>query len=190
MLLALWPSFDVAMLSAVIQDLQPPALLGQVNTMARLTCLAVWKHSATQDTTEEPSAKATTSQGTVSTITEICSSPPLCKNQYVKMWSGAILILRQYSMFRLKDCFIALNWGLMSMSTCTLISRYYFGHSSILFLFWHLWSKKYPCNNPYKLLSQLWEIQVRYLGYIDISWYMPYSVYFWCSWSAWAQFPQ
>lgn len=44
------------------EDLQPPTLLGKVNTTARLTCLAVWKPSSIQQPLEEPDAKATTSQ--------------------------------------------------------------------------------------------------------------------------------
>ncbi|XP_074543865.1 p21-activated protein kinase-interacting protein 1-like [Halichoeres trimaculatus] len=43
------------------EELESPTLLGEVNTTARLTCLAVWKPSSVQQTTEEPAAKATTS---------------------------------------------------------------------------------------------------------------------------------
>lgn len=51
---------------AVQQELECPTLLGEVNTSARLTCLAVWKPSSvpSSTSTEEPAAaKATTSQG-------------------------------------------------------------------------------------------------------------------------------
>ncbi|XP_034744002.1 p21-activated protein kinase-interacting protein 1-like [Etheostoma cragini] len=44
------------------KELESPTLLGEVNTTARLTCLAVWKPSSVQQTTEEPAAKATTSE--------------------------------------------------------------------------------------------------------------------------------
>lgn len=44
------------------EELESPTLLGEVNTTARLTCLAVWKPSSVQETTEEPAAEATTSQ--------------------------------------------------------------------------------------------------------------------------------
>ncbi|XP_077413905.1 p21-activated protein kinase-interacting protein 1-like isoform X2 [Vanacampus margaritifer] len=45
-------------------ELERPALLGEVNTTARLTCLAVWKPSTRQQTTEEDEKgdKATTSR--------------------------------------------------------------------------------------------------------------------------------
>ncbi|XP_061550865.1 p21-activated protein kinase-interacting protein 1-like [Phycodurus eques] len=44
-------------------ELECPTLLGEVNTTARLTCLAVWKPSTQRQTTEEEKgAKATTSQ--------------------------------------------------------------------------------------------------------------------------------
>jgi len=43
------------------EELESPTLLGEVNTTARLTCLAVWKPSSVQQITEEPAAKATTS---------------------------------------------------------------------------------------------------------------------------------
>lgn len=45
------------------QDLEPPTLLGEVNTTARLTCLAVWKPTSVQQVAAEPEAEATTSQG-------------------------------------------------------------------------------------------------------------------------------
>ncbi|XP_024921851.1 p21-activated protein kinase-interacting protein 1-like [Cynoglossus semilaevis] len=44
------------------EDLEPPTLLGEVNTTARLTCLAVWKPTSVQQVAEEPEAEATTSQ--------------------------------------------------------------------------------------------------------------------------------
>ncbi|XP_051943837.1 p21-activated protein kinase-interacting protein 1-like [Hippocampus zosterae] len=46
------------------EELECPTLLGEVNTTARLTCLAVWKPSAPQHTTEKDAkgAEATTSQ--------------------------------------------------------------------------------------------------------------------------------
>lgn len=43
------------------EELESPTLLGEVNTTARLTCLAVWKPSSVQQITEEPENKATTS---------------------------------------------------------------------------------------------------------------------------------
>ncbi|XP_075953265.1 p21-activated protein kinase-interacting protein 1-like [Anarhichas minor] len=44
------------------EELESPTLLGEVNTTARLTCLAVWRHSSVQQTAEEPAAEATTSK--------------------------------------------------------------------------------------------------------------------------------
>lgn len=44
------------------EELESPTLLGEVNTTARLTCLAVWKPSSVQQTAEKPAAEATTSQ--------------------------------------------------------------------------------------------------------------------------------
>ncbi|XP_049454544.1 p21-activated protein kinase-interacting protein 1-like [Epinephelus fuscoguttatus] len=44
------------------EELESPSLLGEVNTMARLTCLAVWKPSSVQQIAEEPAARATTSE--------------------------------------------------------------------------------------------------------------------------------
>ncbi|TKS79555.1 p21-activated protein kinase-interacting protein 1-like PAK1-interacting protein 1-like [Collichthys lucidus] len=43
-------------------ELESPTLLGEVNTTARLTCLAVWKPSSVQKIAEEPAAEATTSK--------------------------------------------------------------------------------------------------------------------------------
>ncbi|KAM7379685.1 hypothetical protein PAMP_005219 [Pampus punctatissimus] len=44
-------------------ELESPTLLGEVNTTARLTCLAVWKPSSVQQITKEPAAaEATTSE--------------------------------------------------------------------------------------------------------------------------------
>lgn len=44
------------------EELEAPTLLGEVNTEARLTCLAVWKPSSVQQTTEKPAAGATSSK--------------------------------------------------------------------------------------------------------------------------------
>ncbi|XP_026230360.1 p21-activated protein kinase-interacting protein 1-like [Anabas testudineus] len=44
------------------EELESPTLLGEVNTTARLTCLAVWKPSSVQQVKEEPEAQATTSE--------------------------------------------------------------------------------------------------------------------------------
>lgn len=44
------------------EELDSPTLLGEVNTTARLTCLAVWKPSSVQQTIEEPASVATTSK--------------------------------------------------------------------------------------------------------------------------------
>ncbi|XP_029309650.1 p21-activated protein kinase-interacting protein 1-like [Cottoperca gobio] len=44
------------------EELESPTLLGEVNTTARLTCLAVWKPSSVQQPAEEPAAVATTSE--------------------------------------------------------------------------------------------------------------------------------
>ncbi|XP_070830484.1 p21-activated protein kinase-interacting protein 1-like isoform X2 [Chaetodon trifascialis] len=46
------------------EELESPTLLGEVNTSARLTCLAVWKPSSmtSSSSTEKPAAKATTSE--------------------------------------------------------------------------------------------------------------------------------
>ncbi|TNN88509.1 p21-activated protein kinase-interacting protein 1-like [Liparis tanakae] len=41
-------------------ELESPTLLGEVNTTARLTCLAVWKPPPVEQTAEEPAAPATT----------------------------------------------------------------------------------------------------------------------------------
>ncbi|XP_045907901.1 p21-activated protein kinase-interacting protein 1-like, partial [Micropterus dolomieu] len=43
------------------EDLESPTLLGEVNTTARLTCLAVWKPSSVQQPAKKPAAHATTS---------------------------------------------------------------------------------------------------------------------------------
>lgn len=45
------------------QELESPILLGEVNTTARLTCLAVWKPSSVPQVDEEPTSEATTSKG-------------------------------------------------------------------------------------------------------------------------------
>ncbi|KAJ8272900.1 hypothetical protein GJAV_G00094770 [Gymnothorax javanicus] len=47
------------------QMLEPPALLGEVNSTARLTCLAVWRSDSVQESTEEQKEQASTSQDTV-----------------------------------------------------------------------------------------------------------------------------
>ncbi|KAM9844519.1 p21-activated protein kinase-interacting protein 1-like [Aulostomus maculatus] len=44
------------------EELEPPTLLGEVNTTARLTCLAVWKPSSVKQAAESPAAAATTSE--------------------------------------------------------------------------------------------------------------------------------
>ncbi|KAM8851289.1 p21-activated protein kinase-interacting protein 1-like [Spinachia spinachia] len=44
------------------EELESPTLLGEVNTTARLTCVAVWKPSSVPQTAEEPVAEATTSK--------------------------------------------------------------------------------------------------------------------------------
>lgn len=52
--------------SADHQELEPPTLLGEVNTSARLTCLAVRRTSPMQqEITEEEAPQATTSEGEV-----------------------------------------------------------------------------------------------------------------------------
>ncbi|XP_056149434.1 p21-activated protein kinase-interacting protein 1-like [Lampris incognitus] len=43
------------------EEMEPPTLLGEVNTTARLTCVAVWKPSTIQETAEEPDTQAATS---------------------------------------------------------------------------------------------------------------------------------
>lgn len=48
---------------AILQKLEPPTLLGEVNTTARLTCLALWKPSSVQQVAQEAAPKATTSEG-------------------------------------------------------------------------------------------------------------------------------
>ncbi|KAM6948909.1 p21-activated protein kinase-interacting protein 1-like [Aplochiton taeniatus] len=50
------------------ETIEPPVLLGEVNTAARLTCLAVWQPSSTPETAEDPTTEATTSEE-VATIT-------------------------------------------------------------------------------------------------------------------------
>lgn len=49
---------------------EPPVLLGEVNTAARLTCLAVWQPSSTPEAAEDPTAKATTSEEVTSITAE------------------------------------------------------------------------------------------------------------------------
>ncbi|XP_028283025.1 p21-activated protein kinase-interacting protein 1-like [Parambassis ranga] len=44
------------------EELEPPTLLGEVNTTARLTCLTLWKPSSVQQVAEEAAPKATTSE--------------------------------------------------------------------------------------------------------------------------------
>uniref|UniRef100_A0A3P9HIC3 PAK1 interacting protein 1 n=1 Tax=Oryzias latipes TaxID=8090 RepID=A0A3P9HIC3_ORYLA len=44
------------------EKLESPTLLGEVNTSARLTCLAVWTPSSEQQTDEKPASEATTSK--------------------------------------------------------------------------------------------------------------------------------
>ncbi|KAF7662593.1 hypothetical protein LDENG_00231910 [Lucifuga dentata] len=44
------------------EELESPTLLGEVNTTARLTCLAVWKPSSGLQVAEDEEAKATTSE--------------------------------------------------------------------------------------------------------------------------------
>ncbi|XP_024137647.1 p21-activated protein kinase-interacting protein 1-like [Oryzias melastigma] len=44
------------------EKLESPTLLGEVNTSARLTCLAVWIPSSVQQTDEKPASEATTSK--------------------------------------------------------------------------------------------------------------------------------
>ncbi|XP_047444419.1 p21-activated protein kinase-interacting protein 1-like [Mugil cephalus] len=44
------------------EKIKSPTLLGEVNTTARLTCLAVWKPSSVQGIAEEPASGATTSE--------------------------------------------------------------------------------------------------------------------------------
>ncbi|RVE61001.1 hypothetical protein OJAV_G00166460 [Oryzias javanicus] len=44
------------------ETLESPTLLGEVNTSARLTCLAVWIPSSVQQTDEKPASEATTSE--------------------------------------------------------------------------------------------------------------------------------
>ncbi|XP_015246998.1 PREDICTED: p21-activated protein kinase-interacting protein 1 [Cyprinodon variegatus] len=41
------------------EELEPPILLGEINTTARLTCLAVWRPSSAQQISEGPSETAT-----------------------------------------------------------------------------------------------------------------------------------
>lgn len=58
----------------VLQQLKTPALLGEVNTSARLTCLAVWKPSSVPPAfTEEPAEKAATSDGDFPAILDLTS---------------------------------------------------------------------------------------------------------------------
>uniref|UniRef100_A0A3B3CRI5 PAK1 interacting protein 1 n=1 Tax=Oryzias melastigma TaxID=30732 RepID=A0A3B3CRI5_ORYME len=51
------------------EKLESPTLLGEVNTSARLTCLAVWIPSSVQQTDEKPASEATTSKASTLTIT-------------------------------------------------------------------------------------------------------------------------
>lgn len=53
------------------ETIEPPVLLGEVNTAARLTCLAVWQPSSTLETAEDPTAKATTSEEVASITAEL-----------------------------------------------------------------------------------------------------------------------
>ncbi|KAK2895937.1 p21-activated protein kinase-interacting protein 1-like [Channa argus] len=44
------------------EELESPTLLGEVNTTARVTCLAIWKPSSVQQIIDKPEAEATTSE--------------------------------------------------------------------------------------------------------------------------------
>lgn len=76
---------------AVQQELESPTLLGEVNTSARLTCLAVWKPSSVPSSTsaEEPAAKATTSQG--SFHHHVMKSDLSCR--YMQVYLGVLVVL-------------------------------------------------------------------------------------------------
>ncbi|TNM98496.1 p21-activated protein kinase-interacting protein 1-like [Takifugu flavidus] len=53
------------------EELETPTLLGEVNTSARLTCLAVWKPSSVPSAfTEESAEKAATSEGLVTELSK------------------------------------------------------------------------------------------------------------------------
>uniref|UniRef100_A0A3Q1FW37 PAK1 interacting protein 1 n=1 Tax=Acanthochromis polyacanthus TaxID=80966 RepID=A0A3Q1FW37_9TELE len=52
------------------EELESPTLLGEVNTAARLTCLAVWKPSSGQQISEEPATEATTSEDLVQELSK------------------------------------------------------------------------------------------------------------------------
>nr|XP_040027222.1 p21-activated protein kinase-interacting protein 1-like [Gasterosteus aculeatus aculeatus] len=70
------------------EELEPPSLLGEVNTTARLTCLAVWKPSSVQPTVEEPAAKATTSKELIQ---------ELLKTKRVRIAAEEVVILEDES---------------------------------------------------------------------------------------------
>lgn len=77
---------------AVQQELESPTLLGEVNTSARLTCLAVWKPSSVPSSTsaEEPAAKATTSQGSFPHH-HVMKSDLSCR--YMQVYLGVLVVL-------------------------------------------------------------------------------------------------
>lgn len=68
------PNFFFNLSVVVLQQLESPALLGEVNTSARLTCLAVWKPSSVPPAfTEEPAETAATSDGDFPAILDLTS---------------------------------------------------------------------------------------------------------------------
>ena len=48
----------------VVKELKPPTLLGEVNSTARLTCMAVWTPELILEAKEDPEPEITTAEGT------------------------------------------------------------------------------------------------------------------------------
>ncbi|KAJ3581985.1 hypothetical protein NHX12_016013, partial [Muraenolepis orangiensis] len=67
------------------EELKPPTLLGEVNTTARLTCLAVWRPESILEVKDEPKVGPTASE--VAEITQ-----ELMKNKRVRIAAEAVII--------------------------------------------------------------------------------------------------
>ena len=48
----------------VVKELNPPTLLGEVNSTARLTCMAVWTPELILEAKEDPEPEIATAEGT------------------------------------------------------------------------------------------------------------------------------
>ena len=52
----------------VVKELKPPTLLGEVNSTARLTCMAVWTPELILEAKEDPEPVVTAAEGTWETL--------------------------------------------------------------------------------------------------------------------------